>query len=53
MADLQQLERRTVHTAQPLVVNPAGRRSSMTMLETTGPVRFSGSDLLTIRVELD
>src|ERR1700722_10744168 len=36
MTDLQQLKRRIVHTAQPLVVNPVGRRSPMTMLETTG-----------------
>ena len=36
MADLQQLKRRIVHTAQRLVVNPIGRRSPMTMLETTG-----------------
>ena len=36
MADLQQLKRRIVHTAQRLVVNPVGRRSPMTMLETTG-----------------
>jgi hypothetical protein len=37
MADLQQLKRRIVHTAQRLVVNPVGRL---------------GSDLLTIRVDL-
>ena len=36
MTDLQQLKRRIVHTAQRLVVNPIGRRSPMTMLETTG-----------------
>src|SRR6202051_555471 len=36
MAGLQQLKRRIVHTAQRLVVNPVGRRSPMTMLETTG-----------------
>jgi hypothetical protein len=36
MTDLQQLKRRIVHTAQRLVVNPVGRRSPMTMLETTG-----------------
>ncbi|MCV7331134.1 nitroreductase/quinone reductase family protein [Mycobacterium cookii] len=36
MPDLQQLKRRVVHTAQRLVVNPIGRRSPMTMLETTG-----------------
>jgi hypothetical protein len=53
MADLQQLKRRIVHTAQHLVVNPVGRRSPMAMLETTGPVRLTGSDLLTIRVDLD
>ena len=53
MADLQQLKRRIVHTAQRLVVNPVGRRSPMTMLETTGLVRLMGSDLLTIRVDLD
>ncbi len=41
-----QLKRRIVHTAQ---------RSPMTMLEITGPksVRLMGSDLLTIRVDLD
>jgi hypothetical protein len=53
MADLQQFKRRSVHTAQRPVVNPAGRRSSVTMLETTGLVRLMGSDLLTIRVDLD
>jgi deazaflavin-dependent oxidoreductase (nitroreductase family) len=36
MTDLQQLKRRIVHTAQRLVVNPVGRRSPLTMLETTG-----------------
>ena len=36
MTNLQQLKRRIVHTAQRLVVNPVGRRSPMTMLETTG-----------------
>jgi deazaflavin-dependent oxidoreductase (nitroreductase family) len=36
MTDLQRLKRRIVHTAQRLVVNPVGRRSPMTMLETTG-----------------
>jgi deazaflavin-dependent oxidoreductase (nitroreductase family) len=36
MPDLQRLKRRIVHTAQRLVVNPVGRRSPMTMLETTG-----------------
>lgn len=36
MAELQQLKRRIVHTAQRLVVNPIGRRSPATMLETTG-----------------
>jgi deazaflavin-dependent oxidoreductase (nitroreductase family) len=36
MPDLPQLKRRIVHTAQRLVVNPVGRRSPMTMLETTG-----------------
>jgi deazaflavin-dependent oxidoreductase (nitroreductase family) len=36
MTDLHQLKRRIVHTAQRLVVNPIGRRSPMTMLETTG-----------------
>ena len=36
MTDLQKLKRRIVHTAQRLVVNPVGRRSPMTMLETTG-----------------
>jgi deazaflavin-dependent oxidoreductase (nitroreductase family) len=36
MTDLQTLKRRIVHTAQRLVVNPVGRRSPMTMLETTG-----------------
>ena len=36
MTDVQQLKRRIVHTAQRLVVNPVGRRSPMTMLETTG-----------------
>jgi deazaflavin-dependent oxidoreductase (nitroreductase family) len=36
MSDLQRLKRRIVHTAQRLVVNPVGRRSPMTMLETTG-----------------
>lgn len=36
MPDLQQLKRSVVHTAQRLVVNPIGRRSPMTMLETTG-----------------
>ena len=36
MPDLQQLKRQVVHTAQRLVVNPVGRRSPMTMLETTG-----------------
>jgi deazaflavin-dependent oxidoreductase (nitroreductase family) len=36
MTDSQQLKRRIVHTAQRLVVNPLGRRSPMTMLETTG-----------------
>jgi F420H(2)-dependent quinone reductase len=88
MPDLQRLKRRIVHTAQRLVVNPVGRRSPMTMLETTGRksgqprrtaigtaqllpdddvserlrglpgvnsalVRLMGSDLLTIRVDLD
>ena len=53
MTDLQQLKRRIVHTAQRLVVNPVGRRSPMTMLETTGLVRLMGSELLTIRVDLD
>lgn len=36
MTDPQTLKRRIVHTAQRLVVNPVGRRSPMTMLETTG-----------------
>ena len=36
MTDSQQLKRRIVHTFQRLVVNPLGRRSPMTMLETTG-----------------
>lgn len=36
MTDVQRLKRRIVHTAQQLVVNPVGRRSPMTMLETTG-----------------
>jgi len=36
MTDLHTLKRRIVHTAQRLVVNPVGRRSPMTMLETTG-----------------
>jgi deazaflavin-dependent oxidoreductase (nitroreductase family) len=36
MTDSQQFKRRIVHTAQRLVVNPLGRRSPMTMLETTG-----------------
>ena len=36
MTDLERLKRRIVHTAQRLVVNPVGRRSPMTMLETTG-----------------
>jgi hypothetical protein len=66
MPDRQQLKRRIVHTAQRLVVNPVGRRSLMTMLETTGRksgqprrprstalVRLMGSDLRTIRVDLD
>src|SRR6185312_6015227 len=36
MTDLNTSRRRIVHTAQRLVVNPVGRRSPMTMLETTG-----------------
>jgi deazaflavin-dependent oxidoreductase (nitroreductase family) len=36
MADLQQLKRRIVHTAQRLVVNPIGRRAPLTQLETVG-----------------
>jgi deazaflavin-dependent oxidoreductase (nitroreductase family) len=36
MTALQQLKRRIVHTAQRLVVNPVGRRSPSTMLETIG-----------------
>jgi deazaflavin-dependent oxidoreductase (nitroreductase family) len=36
MPDLQRLKRRVVHTAQRLVVNPVGRRSPATMLETIG-----------------
>jgi deazaflavin-dependent oxidoreductase (nitroreductase family) len=36
MTDSQQLKRRIVHTMQRLVVNPLGRRSPTTMLETTG-----------------
>ena len=36
MADLQQLKRRLVHTAQRVIVNPLGRRSPLTMLETVG-----------------
>jgi deazaflavin-dependent oxidoreductase (nitroreductase family) len=36
MTDSQPLKRRIVHTVQRLVVNPLGRRSPMTMLETTG-----------------
>jgi deazaflavin-dependent oxidoreductase (nitroreductase family) len=36
MPDFQRLKRRIVHTAQRPVVNPVGRRSPMTMLETTG-----------------
>jgi hypothetical protein len=59
---LQRFKRRIVHTAQRLVVDPVGRRSPMTMLETTGRksrqarralVRLMGSDLLTIRIDLD
>lgn len=33
---MQNLKRRIVHTAQRLVVNPLGRRSPLTMLETIG-----------------
>jgi deazaflavin-dependent oxidoreductase (nitroreductase family) len=36
MTDSQQLKRRFVHTAQRLIVNPLGRRSPLTMLETVG-----------------
>jgi deazaflavin-dependent oxidoreductase (nitroreductase family) len=36
MADSQQLKRRIVHTAQRVIINPLGRRSPLTMLETTG-----------------
>jgi deazaflavin-dependent oxidoreductase (nitroreductase family) len=36
MSGIGDLKRRVVHTAQRLVVNPVGRRSPMTMLETTG-----------------
>jgi hypothetical protein len=53
MADRQPLKRRIVHTAQRLVVYPVGRRSPMTMLETTRLVRLMGSVLLTNQVDLD
>jgi deazaflavin-dependent oxidoreductase (nitroreductase family) len=36
MTDSQQLKRRIVHAAQRLIVNPLGRRSPLTMLETVG-----------------
>jgi deazaflavin-dependent oxidoreductase (nitroreductase family) len=36
MTDSQQLKRRIVRTAQRLIVNPLGRRSPLTMLETVG-----------------
>ena len=36
MTDPQRLKRRIVHTAQRLVVNPVGRRSPVTKLETIG-----------------
>ncbi|MGH3960314.1 nitroreductase/quinone reductase family protein, partial [Mycobacterium sp.] len=36
MADVPNLKRRLVHTAQRLVVNPVGRRLPVTMLETIG-----------------
>jgi deazaflavin-dependent oxidoreductase (nitroreductase family) len=36
MTDSQQLRRRIVRTAQRLIVNPLGRRSPLTMLETVG-----------------
>ena len=45
MPDLKAIKRRIVHTMQRRVVNPIGRRSPATMLETIG--RKSGEPRLT------